>query len=408
MMINLIVIHFILLTLVSQCYTRDEPFLTEDEWDFLTTEMQKRMESGDGRQADSPEWTPNTCGDFNQRREKCYSMGYPKTGKDCYNVNGTLKHLCLFPDDPKQIFPSFTLYTKWYPNTPLELSFRDLTTFSNIKKGSRVVFISHGWGSWISLKDTPEYYRMKDALLLTTEYDAVIFVNSSVAMTRSLMHPIQTYFQAMVNTELVGHIVANAIIELHDARAINPSTNIYLIGFSLGCQVMKFASLKVHKYLGKKVARITALDPAAPKTQDFPGTQVMRGDAMFIDVIHTTSGWSYTWADLMDVRIGRSDAIGDVDFFPNGGFHHPTDKSSGHPADGIASKHNYAKHFYVASFIDCPYKSFSCQSINVKVLDGCMDPGKAAPSQMGFHSIKSDGRGYQYLATSPNATHVWC
>lgn len=56
------------------------------------------------------------------------------------------------------------------------------------------------------------------------------------------------------------------------------------------------------------IPRITGLDPANPcfnEGEDLTG--LSRGDADFIDVIHTNPG-----------VLGKRDAVGDCDFYPNG------------------------------------------------------------------------------------------
>jgi Lipase len=54
--------------------------------------------------------------------------------------------------------------------------------------------------------------------------------------------------------------------------------------------------------------RITGLDPANPCFNEGEVLSgLMRGDADFVDVIHTNVG-----------VLGRRDPMGDVDFYPNG------------------------------------------------------------------------------------------
>ncbi|NEU35082.1 hypothetical protein GN156_30960, partial [bacterium LRH843] len=57
-----------------------------------------------------------------------------------------------------------------------------------------------------------------------------------------------------------------------------------------------------------KLPRITELDPADPLFPDDPKQRLERSQADFVDVIHTGGN-----------LIGYYEAIGDVDFYPNGG-----------------------------------------------------------------------------------------
>jgi hypothetical protein len=63
------------------------------------------------------------------------------------------------------------------------------------------------------------------------------------------------------------------------------------------------------------------LDPAGPLFDvDSPVVRLDRGDAKFVDVIHTDIRIT-SFGIVGSFGIGRP--IGDVDFYPNGGFHQP-------------------------------------------------------------------------------------
>lgn len=58
----------------------------------------------------------------------------------------------------------------------------------------------------------------------------------------------------------------------------------------------------------KLLPRITGLDPASPCFNEGENlTGLSRGDAVFVDVIHSNPG-----------VLGKKDPVGDVDFYPNG------------------------------------------------------------------------------------------
>lgn len=68
----------------------------------------------------------------------------------------------------------------------------------------------------------------------------------------------------------------------------------------------------VHIYnsAGKKLSRITGLDPALPLFKyDDPANRLDRSDAKFVDVLHTSGGW-----------LGFLKPLGHADFFPNEGI----------------------------------------------------------------------------------------
>lgn len=87
-----------------------------------------------------------------------------------------------------------------------------------------------------------------------------------------------------------------------------PAENIHLIGFSLGAHIAGYAARYFQQTTGEKIQRITGLDPANPcfgEGQSLAGLQ--RGDAKFVDVIHTNPG-----------ALGKRDQLGDIDFYVQG------------------------------------------------------------------------------------------
>lgn len=84
-------------------------------------------------------------------------------------------------------------------------------------------------------------------------------------------------------------------------------------GHSLGSHMSGFIGKYIYKYSGKKVGRITALDPAGPAFENpamGPDLRLCENDADFVDIVHT------------DIQLyGYTAPIGHVDFYPNGGKH---------------------------------------------------------------------------------------
>lgn len=99
-----------------------------------------------------------------------------------------------------------------------------------------------------------------------------------------------------------GELLATALERLSDKVDVN---NIHLIGHSIGAHIAGKAGQVVTERSGKVLPRITGLDPARPcSTVDQHNLQ--KGDAKFVDVIHTNAG-----------VLGISEAVGDIDFYPN-------------------------------------------------------------------------------------------
>lgn len=77
---------------------------------------------------------------------------------------------------------------------------------------------------------------------------------------------------------------------------------------SLGAQIAGAIGRHFYDMTSKLLPRITGLDPANPCFNEGENlTGLSRGDAVFVDVIHSNCG-----------VLGKKDPIGDVDFYPNG------------------------------------------------------------------------------------------
>lgn len=82
----------------------------------------------------------------------------------------------------------------------------------------------------------------------------------------------------------------------------------FVQGHSLGAHIVGSAGRNLNYKTDKLLPRITGLDPANPCfNQGENLTGLARGDAEFVDIIHSNPG-----------ALGKRDAIGDADFYPNG------------------------------------------------------------------------------------------
>ena len=82
---------------------------------------------------------------------------------------------------------------------------------------------------------------------------------------------------------------------------ISPSIkakNIYFIGFSLGAQMAGYYARFFFRSTGLTIGRITALDTAAPEFFQLK-IAPRRGDADFVEAIHTASGYSIIHGEIV-------------------------------------------------------------------------------------------------------------
>lgn len=122
----------------------------------------------------------------------------------------------------------------------------------------------------------------------------------------SILAPGPCYPSAVHNTRHVGKCIGQLIDRIIDGG----TSNIHVIGFSLGAQVTNYVANAVRPF---KLPRITGLDPAMPLfiTADAEN-KLDPSDADFVDVIHTNA--------LVQGKIER---CGHVDFYMNGGIIQP-------------------------------------------------------------------------------------
>ncbi|KAH7941118.1 hypothetical protein HPB49_010117 [Dermacentor silvarum] len=204
------------------------------------------------------------------------------------------------------------------------------------------------------------------------------------------------YLKAVGNTALVGRemsLLLKRLIERHPTT-LAPG-QVHVVGFSLGAQVAGFFARAFKLLTGQSIWRITALDPAGPL---FAGTRmcVSKGDARFVDVIHTSGG-----KDILKGHMGVATPVGDVDFYPNGGMEQPGCIAP------IPCHHLRATAYFLESL-----RNKKCQFVSAACKDGFPALRKrlcvtgADSGLMGYYSYKAAGRGVQLLTT--NARPDYC
>lgn len=113
------------------------------------------------------------------------------------------------------------------------------------------------------------------------------------------------YTWSAFNTEEIGVWVGKALAKLVSNY---PIENIHVMGHSLGAHIAGSVGRSFELETGKLLKRVTGLDPANPCFNEGEGLHgLQRGDAEFIDVIHTNNN-----------VLGKEVPVGDVDFYPNG------------------------------------------------------------------------------------------
>lgn len=215
-----------------------------------------------------------------------------------------------------------------------------------------------------------------------------------------------TWSDAAVNTPMVG-----ALISVFLQKVINQTNctihpeNITLVGFSMGGQVMGFVGRHFKNATSMPIGRIAGLDPAGYL---FSGRNycLSKDDADYVDVIHTHGGSIYRF------KIGLVDAVGHVDFYPNGGITQTgcqEKPSLFNFMETFTCSHYRAPQLFIESLnsTNCSFVSYHCHNWTEYENKNCFnDYNISGIGEMGYYSYRATGRGRQYLYT--NAHSPYC
>ncbi|XP_059048668.1 phospholipase A1 member A [Achroia grisella] len=140
---------------------------------------------------------------------------------------------------------------------------------------------------------------LKNAYLSAGDYNFI-----AVDWSRLIVFP--WYVTAVRNTRHMGTRLAS-FVQYLDIAGVK-AASLHVVGFSLGAEAAGFAGKELRRR-GLVLGRITGLDPAYPGySLTNSNDHLARGDATFVDVLHTNPG-----------VLGFPQPIGDVDFYPNFG-----------------------------------------------------------------------------------------
>ncbi|CAL4117705.1 unnamed protein product, partial [Meganyctiphanes norvegica] len=116
------------------------------------------------------------------------------------------------------------------------------------------------------------------------------------------------YGKATANTRVVGLEIGYLVNWMINYFSLDPA-KVHLIGHSLGSHVSGYAGEQI-----TGLGRISGLDPAGPYFTGMPSfVRLDETDAIFVDNYHTDG------ASIVLLGFGTRQAIGNIDFYPNGG-----------------------------------------------------------------------------------------
>jgi len=217
----------------------------------------------------------------------------------------------------------------------------------------------------------------------------------------------------------VGNYLGKFLDKFVSVSEINPD-KLHFIGHSLGAHLVGTMARIFTGISGKKVARVTGLDPAGPLwVQNRFGLkthQIGESDATFVDIIHTCGG-----IDPYVARFGKKSLYGDLnqlghaDFYPNGGSWQPGCRFQ---LPGVLGRggcsHNKATPYYIAS-VTTDVNAFAtvlCESVTeCRDHEYLRDLPKSeynGSNHMGLHAVKPPTPSLYYLDMETNSPYSHC
>uniref|UniRef100_A0A8C6Q5U1 Lipoprotein lipase n=1 Tax=Nothobranchius furzeri TaxID=105023 RepID=A0A8C6Q5U1_NOTFU len=174
-----------------------------------------------------------------------------------------------------------------------------------------------------------------------------------------------------------------------------PWERIHLLGYSLGAHVAGIAG----GLTDNKISRITGLDPAGPTFEHADEQSTLsRGDAQFVDVLHTNTRGS------PDRSIGIQRPVGHIDIYPNGGTFQPgcdiQNTLLGIALEGIKGlqnmdqlvkcSHERSIHLFIDSLVNTQQKSmaYRCNSKDTFNKGMCLSCRKNRCNMLGYNINK--------------------
>ncbi|XP_066535619.1 pancreatic triacylglycerol lipase-like [Hoplias malabaricus] len=226
----------------------------------------------------------------------CFSDDYPWSGS-------IERPIARLPWSPDKIKTRFLLFTRENSNNYQEITANTYSIAGSKYNSSRKTrFITHGF---IDKGDENWLLDMCQIMLRVEDVNCICVDWKTGGRT--------LYTQAASNIRVVGAQIAQMITVFRDNFQQSPA-NVHVIGHSLGAHSAGETGRRI-----PGLGRITGLDPAEPYFQGCPAmVRLDPTDARFVDVIHTDA-----LAVIPYLGFGMSQAVGHIDFYPNGGEHMP-------------------------------------------------------------------------------------
>lgn len=255
----------------------------------------------------------------------------------------------------------------------------------NFNPETQTFIVIHGWTvtgmfeSWVPKLVSALYDRVPTANVIVVDW-----------LSRANQH----YPTSAAYTKLVGRDVAKFVTWIQNELQL-PWDRVHLLGYSLGAHVAGIAG----DLTNHKISQITGLDPAGPTFEHADEQSTLsRGDAQFVDVLHTNTRGS------PDRSIGIQRPVGHIDIYPNGGTFQPgcdiQNTLMGIALEGIKGlqnmdqlvkcSHERSIHLFIDSLLNIEQQSvaFRCNSKDTFNKGMCLSCRKNRCNKIGYNVKK--------------------
>nr|AOH73341.1 lipase 12 [Lygus lineolaris] len=189
---------------------------------------------------------------------------------------------------------TFNLYYTNNPSVfePALIDNKPLYKYFDKKKNTKIIV--HGWKN-NHLSEIGQ--GIKDAYIKANARANIIIVDWSNGSFRF-------YNRAKACVPLVANILAEFVDRLVKELGLDVK-KLHIIGHSLGAHVSGLAGVRIK---AGKPKRVTGLDPARPTFDNKDTEKISKNSGDFVDIVHSCAN-----------RLGLSERLGHLDFYPNRG-----------------------------------------------------------------------------------------
>ena len=282
----------------------------------------------------------------------------------------------------------------YLPNNQTEDCVRQLLLHQDL---AHIVIVIHGFLKSLS---SSGWMLSLSSLLLTDPSRAVLLVDWGHGSGGSPFPDPFYYYQAAANTRYMGVCLARLLEDITTSlntltNRLDTSVKLHCVGHSLGAHICGFAGATLQTISHRSLDRISGLDPAGPLfaidvpypfnwLDISPQARLNRGDARFVDVIHTDGRARFPWSVVP--QYGTMTLLGHIDFFPGAGSYFGWDQPGCWRVQDVGScSHSRAHDLFISSLLSPCHVNKVCSNSSL-IPDTCTNISSSAPPVMGWWS----------------------